>query len=597
MDEYEETPVKRIDVYAGGVRELVAARKEAIRLQKLAAANAKRPQSLVTTSTVISSGISSKPGVTSQKEEAAGNNGDDDDDLGLSCVTMTSPSAPHKTSMAAQEKRKSTSEGSAEDHHDEGDDDDDDSSSSSSDDSDRNELNITTFTEVDDEHNSGDADASFLSMDGFEDDDNVSGHDDHDKDEGDGDDDDELGGFISLHKPQITEESEEDLLTTLAKASPPGRPPWFAPYMQSDGQPGPDLLRRSRLPALAQLHEEILDFVEFIKPTPEEEAKRSGVVRRIQDVMKGLWPKAQLLPFGSYVTELYLPFSDIDLILVPSEDMEHVTEESLERESRRQAAILHFSKMGMKKKPAESEVARAVFEDLSNALMMSDMISDVEIVASARVPIVKFTDNETGYRVDICFNNTSGQEAVTFMRNTMDAMPALRPLTLLLKYFMHVRGLNETYTGGIGSFMLQLMIIAMLQRHECRYKLQPHNMVKPLPKVTSNSTTSSTASNTTTVAGLSNANGVNPPSDSTSASSSSSSSAVATPASAETGNIDSDFLVADIDSHMNLGVLLYSFFDMFGNKFNYEHLSISVSGVGSIFNKVRFNSVYVCVCT
>jgi non-canonical poly(A) RNA polymerase PAPD5/7 len=48
----------------------------------------------------------------------------------------------------------------------------------------------------------------------------------------------------------------------------------------------------------------------------------------------------------------------------------------------------------------------------------------------------------------------------------MNAMPPLRPLTFVLKYFMASRGLNQPYTGGVGSFMLQLMIVSFLQHRE-----------------------------------------------------------------------------------------------------------------------------------
>ena len=46
----------------------------------------------------------------------------------------------------------------------------------------------------------------------------------------------------------------------------------------------------------------------------------------------------------------------------------------------------------------------------------------------------------------------------------MDAMPPLRPLVLVLKFFLSQRGLNETFTGGVGSYMLQLMVVSFLQQ-------------------------------------------------------------------------------------------------------------------------------------
>ena len=42
-------------------------------------------------------------------------------------------------------------------------------------------------------------------------------------------------------------------------------------------------------------------------------------------------------------------------------------------------------------------------------------------------------------------------------------MPSLRPLVLLLKYFLHQRGLNEVFSGGIGSYALILMTAHFLQ--------------------------------------------------------------------------------------------------------------------------------------
>lgn len=42
------------------------------------------------------------------------------------------------------------------------------------------------------------------------------------------------------------------------------------------------------------LHEEIVDFFNFMSPCPEEEAMRREVVSRIETVIKGLWPTARV---------------------------------------------------------------------------------------------------------------------------------------------------------------------------------------------------------------------------------------------------------------------------------------------------------------
>lgn len=43
-----------------------------------------------------------------------------------------------------------------------------------------------------------------------------------------------------------------------------------------------------------RLHEEIMDFFNFISPRPEEEAMRRDVVNRIEGVIKDLWPTARV---------------------------------------------------------------------------------------------------------------------------------------------------------------------------------------------------------------------------------------------------------------------------------------------------------------
>jgi non-canonical poly(A) RNA polymerase PAPD5/7 len=52
------------------------------------------------------------------------------------------------------------------------------------------------------------------------------------------------------------------------------------------------------------------------------------------------------------------------------------------------------------------------------------------------------------------------------MKRYLEALPPLRPLTFVLKYFLAARELNVPYSGGVGSYMLQLMIVAFLQQRE-----------------------------------------------------------------------------------------------------------------------------------
>lgn len=61
----------------------------------------------------------------------------------------------------------------------------------------------------------------------------------------------------------------------------------------------------------SRLHEEILEFYNYMMPTEIEHALRQHVVNRIEQVTKKLWPSARVEVFGSFRTKLFLPTSDI----------------------------------------------------------------------------------------------------------------------------------------------------------------------------------------------------------------------------------------------------------------------------------------------
>ena len=47
-------------------------------------------------------------------------------------------------------------------------------------------------------------------------------------------------------------------------------------------------------PFAFSLHEEIMDFFNFMSPKPEEQAMRRDVVNKIESVIKDLWPTARV---------------------------------------------------------------------------------------------------------------------------------------------------------------------------------------------------------------------------------------------------------------------------------------------------------------
>ncbi|XP_043839595.1 terminal nucleotidyltransferase 4B isoform X2 [Dromiciops gliroides] len=188
--------------------------------------------------------------------------------------------------------------------------------------------------------------------------------------------------------------------------------------------------RRNYNQGVVGLHEEISDFYEYMSPRPEEEKMRMEVVNRIENVIKELWPSADVQIFGSFKTGLYLPTSDIDLVVFGK--WENLPLWTLEEALR-------------KHKVADED--------------------SVKVLDKATVPIIKLTDSFTEVKVDISFNVQNGVKAAQLIKDFTKKYPVLPYLVLVLKQFLLQRDLNEVFTGGIGSYSLFLMAVSFLQLH------------------------------------------------------------------------------------------------------------------------------------
>ena len=144
-------------------------------------------------------------------------------------------------------------------------------------------------------------------------------------------------------------------------------------------------------------------------------------------VVKHNYAEAVVMVCGSCATGLNLPNSDIDL-LVFNPDVRELT----------------------------------MLNRISNALLRSGSCKSIEPLKHTKVPLIKLQDKETNMQVDISFNRTNGIYCVKLVKFLQKKYPELRPLILILKAFLKSRNLNETYHGGVGSFLLTMMVSSYL---------------------------------------------------------------------------------------------------------------------------------------
>ena len=185
---------------------------------------------------------------------------------------------------------------------------------------------------------------------------------------------------------------------------------------------------------LTLLSSELSTFTQSITPPPSDVTSKAEVLDRIRAAIRPLWgEEADVIPFGSFCTGLSLPHSDVDVAL----RLPHSTPRSVAGDLR----------------DVQTAITCQPFERLPTFKLLS----------RARIPILRYVDEDRGVKVDLCVNRDDGVRAVAVMREYGERYRAVRPLVLALKMMLKRVGLSEVYSGGINSYTLQLMAIFFLQ--------------------------------------------------------------------------------------------------------------------------------------
>jgi len=205
------------------------------------------------------------------------------------------------------------------------------------------------------------------------------------------------------------------------KASKPRIPTWLTKV-------------RSSLPV--SLHQEIILFFELMKATPEEERMRKDLVTRLTSLISKLWPAAKTTLYGSCLTGTCLPMSDVDIVV-------------------------------------SVDTPYPPLQVLADALRRNFPFEAMELLTTARVPLIKLCDSTTKLVVDISFNQNTGPHNSEAVLELMKKYPETKPLVFVLKYLLYWHAMNEVYSGGLGSYALTLMIVSYIQKHSDSVKRVP----------------------------------------------------------------------------------------------------------------------------
>lgn len=110
-----------------------------------------------------------------------------------------------------------------------------------------------------------------------------------------------------------------------------------------------------------------------------------------------------------------------------------------------------------------------VLRALANVIKRARITSRVTVIAKAKVPIIKFVTTYGRLNVDISINQGNGVVAGKIVNGFLHDMRgcglALRSLVIIAKAFLNQRGMNEVYTGGLGSYSIVCLAVSFLQMH------------------------------------------------------------------------------------------------------------------------------------
>ncbi|CAM6121971.1 unnamed protein product [Calypogeia fissa] len=196
-----------------------------------------------------------------------------------------------------------------------------------------------------------------------------------------------------------------------------------------------NLLPANDGPDLSQLHWDILDFCKAHELTPHQIQLRKDALACVERAVHEIWPIADTFLFGSTATGLALPWSDIDVVIMPPK---------------------HLGPAWRKPTPMSWQNA------LGRKLNALGQCRSLQKIPFAKVPLLKVVFN-SGIACDITFDVRNSHAGVSVIRHFVEQYEACRPLCLLLKFFLGQNNLNELHIGGLGSFCIITMVVSHLQ--------------------------------------------------------------------------------------------------------------------------------------
>ncbi|RWS10454.1 Poly(A) RNA polymerase gld-2-like protein, partial [Dinothrombium tinctorium] len=123
-----------------------------------------------------------------------------------------------------------------------------------------------------------------------------------------------------------------------------------------------------------------------------------------------------------------------------------------------------------------------ILQSVRTLLKSKDFVKNTRLIV-AKVPILKFTDSESGIEVDLNVNNIVGIRNTQLIRCYTRMDERVTPLTLTVKTWARFNRINDAHNKTLSSYTFTLMVIHYLQYGceppvlPCLHKLIPDQFV------------------------------------------------------------------------------------------------------------------------
>ena len=198
------------------------------------------------------------------------------------------------------------------------------------------------------------------------------------------------------------------------------------------------------------LSADLTDFEIFVKLRIEKEKDiYDTLIKNIQNAVDKSIPNYVVNLYGSHATNLCLPWSDLDVVLIQSKKI-----------------LENGGNIDMDFQDDNSILLSKLYEYISK----EPWVKDCKLISKASIPIIKILAIEkyNNMSIDISIQDGKhfGLKCVELVKKLLDEYKSLKPMTLAIKNILKRANLNDPYKGGISSYGIILMIVFFLQKQK-----------------------------------------------------------------------------------------------------------------------------------